>query len=375
MGSSNGRRVVIMTPALMLYDAIGNDVRGMASTLRSAGLRVEVYAEYVHPDLREEASTIEPRGPAFWGDKEALLIYHHSMGWPLGQKILAGARCRTIVKHHNVTPPEFFEQYSPDHAAGCKAGEDATRQLAANRRAYFWADSQFNADDLMRQGAPFDRCAVLPPFHATEQLSQAAVAPEVIQSCREHSGLKILFVGGIKPNKGHFNLLRALAHHVRRGDPDAMLLLAGAADPRLKQYTEGLRQVATELHVDGNVKFVGSVTPSELRSYYMSADVFLCLSDHEGFCVPLLEAMYFRVPVVAHNCSAIGETLGTAGLVWDRQEMGGIAESLWLCLERDSRYRDLVELGWQRYHQRFSTELIRSRFLALVEEAFSRDHA
>lgn len=98
--------------------------------------------------------------------------------------------------------------------------------------------------------------------------------------------------------------------------------------------------------------------------------MFLCLSEHEGFCVPLLEAMHFRTPIIAHNSTAIPETIGQAGLVWDEDDLAFIVESIAICAERDDRSRALAAAGFQRYSEHYSPQRIKQSFLSLVEEAF-----
>jgi glycosyltransferase involved in cell wall biosynthesis len=366
----NRPRVCLITPHLVQHDAIGNDVLGMAECLRRSGYRVTVYAETVQPELISVADQLDSGTDPFWRSRETLLIYHHSMGWPLGQSILERASCRIVIKHHNVTPPRFFRPYSYDYAVSCQAGQRATEAVALTSGALFWADSEFNAEDLVSCGTDTGRCRILPPFHRIERLAESAVSRDVIYACKQHRGAKLLFVGGLKPNKGHAKLIQALAAYSSYADPDAILLLPGSCDSRLSNYTAALRQFAANLGVESRVRFVGAVDDSQLRAYYFSADVFLCLSEHEGFCVPLLEAMHFRTPIVTHNTTAIPETVGGAGLVWEENELPSIVESIAVCAEHDDRSRTLAAAGFQRYSDHYSPQRIQQKFLSLVEEAF-----
>jgi glycosyltransferase involved in cell wall biosynthesis len=367
--AGSGKRICLITPAVVPHDAIGNDVRGMAQILRRRGYDVEVYADSIHPALASEARKLQIGTDSFWRRSDTMVIYHHSMGWPDGQAVVSEAKCRVVIKHHNVTPPRFFEQYSDDHAAACVRGEHATRELAAIPGATFWADSQFNAKDLIQYGAPPENCRVLPPFHRTHELAAVPMALDVVRLCKQYTGLRILFVGGLKPNKGHFRLIRALAAYRRYADPEAVLILPGTFDPRLSPYTDKLRRWALQLGVESAVIFAGPVDDSQLRTWYSCADVFLCLSEHEGFCVPLLEAMHFRLPIIAHRSTAIPETVGDAALLWEEHEHDCIIESLVMCQERDERYRLLATAGWERYFTNYTEPQIAATFLALVEEA------
>jgi glycosyltransferase involved in cell wall biosynthesis len=363
------KRVYIMTPTLVPHDAIGNDVRGMTLCLQRHGFQVKTYAESVHPDFAHIAEKLNTSLSSFWSDKNALLIYHHSIGWQDGQDVLAQAACQVVIRHHNVTPSRFFEPYSAGHARACAAGEYATAEVARTPGAVFWGASRFNCDGLVELGASPDRCRVLAPFHLTERLAETPMAADVVCARKSHRGTKLLFVGGLKPNKGHIRLIQVLAAYVRYVDPNAVLMLPGTFDPRLSNYTDLLRRYAARLGVESNVLFIGPVTDSQLRAYYFSADVFLCLSEHEGFCVPLLEAMYFRVPIVAHKRTAIPETVGEAGLLWEEDEAECIVESIAACAEGDERRHEVVELGWERYSRQYSQKRIEEKFLSLVEEA------
>jgi glycosyltransferase involved in cell wall biosynthesis len=343
----------------------------MTLSLRRHGFSVTTYAESVHPAFQGVAEQLDLESLPRFDDKDTLLIYHHSVGWQAGQDVLAQANCRIAIKHHNVTPPRFFEPFSPAHTQACVAGEYATGEVARTPGALFWGDSYYNCAGLIELGAPADRCKVLPPFHSTAEMAASPIAPDIAFARKQHRGPKLLFVGGLKPNKGHIRLIQVLAAYTKHVDRNAILMLPGTFDPQLSRYTDMLRQCAKELDVERNVMFVGPVSASQLRAYYFAADVFLCLSEHEGFCVPLLEAMYFRVPIVAHKCAAIPETVGEAALVWEEHELGCIVESIAACAEGDDLSRCLVAAGWERYSREYSPARIEAQLLSLVEEAWS----
>jgi glycosyltransferase involved in cell wall biosynthesis len=153
---------------------------------------------------------------------------------------------------------------------------------------------------------------------------------------------------------------------------ECRLIFIGGCDPRLAGYQQSLRQYARALLLyEDEVVFAGSVTQSQLRTYYAAADTFLCTSEHEGFCVPLVEAMLLRVPIVAWARTAVGETVGNAGLVWEEDDPDLLAESLAAVLESSSLRRTLVEWGFRRYREHFAVARIEQRFLAMVEGLLS----
>jgi glycosyltransferase involved in cell wall biosynthesis len=314
--------------------------------------------------------TLDLRTHSFWRDRETLLIYHHSIGWPLGQYILSEASSRIVIKHHNVTPARFFRPYSAHYVVACDAGQRATEAIALTPNALFWADSHYNAEELLEYGTEPSRCSVQAPFHAIERLAEKAISREVVQACKQYRGTKLLFVGGLKPNKGHAELIELLALYRSSVDEDAVLILPGAFDPQLENYIATLRRLAAQFGVESSVIFAGPVNDSQLRAYYFSADVFLCLSEHEGFCVPLVEAMHFRVPIVTHNCTAIPETVGDSALMWDQHDLASMAESIAICTEHDDDRRALATAGWNRYAEHYSPDCLERRLLSMLGEAF-----
>jgi glycosyltransferase involved in cell wall biosynthesis len=188
----------------------------------------------------------------------------------------------------------------------------------------------------------------------------------VLRACRD-GRTNFLFVGRRVPNKGHRFLIDAFAAYVEHYGADSRLLLIGREDPALVSYTNQLRDQARRLGVADRVLFLGGVTESELRAYYESAHVFVVASEHEGFCVPVVEAMALGVPVVAYGTSAIPDTVGDAGLVWEEPDPFLLAESV-ARVARSGPVRDeLVRRGRQRYGEQFGNERIAGRFLVALE--------
>lgn len=362
----------LITTNLAPHDAIGNDLLGMRECLIRAGYRTEAYAADVHPSLANLARPLSMAGEEFRKNPKALLIYHHSMGWPAGEELLETCACRIAVKYHNITPPRYFEPYSDPFTQACRAGEAANFRVAAHRTAMFWGDSSFNCGDLARYGAPRDRCRVLAPFHNTEQMTEVPLDRQLLKRYQGAPGAKILFVGGVKPNKGHLQLIRVFSAYRRKYDSAARLFIVGGMDPRLDAYTNHLRDTVTAYGLENHVVFSGGVSASGLRSYFLMSDVFLCLSEHEGFCVPLIEAMFFRNPVIAAASTAIPETVGDAGILWPEDELACFVESIAVCVENHEVRRGLQEKAWQRFQEKYGRDALAANFLKLVEEILER---
>jgi glycosyltransferase involved in cell wall biosynthesis len=357
-------RIRILTPALAPYDAIGTDVAQMRDALLQNGYSATIFAEGIDPRCAGIAEPLSAAPGDFWQSSEDILIYHHSTGWVSGEEILSKTKNCIFLRYHNVTPPQFFARYSVDYQRACTDGMEATRRLARLRNTLVLGDSTFNCDEMIALGAPAANCRVLAPLHATEELGRE---PFDIPTIQRYSGevANILFVGGVKPNKGHARAIRAFAVY-RQFNTRSRLIFCGGIDDRLRNYVDYLRRLAARLGVADQVVFTGSVTGSQLKSLYVAADVFLCTSEHEGFCVPLVEAMYFRVPIVAWGQTAVPETIGGCGFVlehWDEMHCATCISELVNDTSLATRFGDL---GRKRYQEVFSPGVLRSKLFDII---------
>jgi glycosyltransferase involved in cell wall biosynthesis len=353
------QRVHLLTPSVLPGDAVSTDILGMGRWLRRRGIAARVYAGRRHPSLRR---LVRPlcRYYHFLEEPEDVLIYHHSVGWPAGLAAYEASRNRRVVRYHNVTPAVYYLPYNGKYIKACRQGARETRRLLRARADLFLADSEFNARELGALGAEAALCRTLPPFHAVERLASRPSQPRLAARLARHPYL--LFVGRLAPNKGHRHLLHAFAWYRQHLGGQARLLLVGHYDPGLVYYRRELEEEVRRLRLTGLVRFLSKVSPAALRTLYEHASVFVCASEHEGFCVPLVEAMYFGVPIVAYGGSAVGHTLGDAGLAWPTPTPALLAESIRL-LEEQPQARAAVIAGQrERFETCFRIEAIGAQF-------------
>jgi glycosyltransferase involved in cell wall biosynthesis len=357
-------RVGIVALSVPPRDAVGHDVLQMQRLLGGLGHDVAVFSS--HWFKKDPTTRDASEADAFLADDpEALLIYHHAVGWPAGVELVQRARCRRVVRYHNVTPARFFSGYSTSLMKLCQQGREQLLPLARAGCELYLSDSAYNEGELIRAGADPARCRVVPPFHQVDRLAAVEPDPEVLRDCRDGC-VNVLFVGRRAPNKGHRFLLDAFAAYVGHYEPHARLLLVGREEPALCGYGNQLRAHARYLGIHDRVVFIQEATEAALRAYYEAAHVFLLASEHEGFCVPVIEAMAQRVPVVAYGTTAVPETVGDAGLVWDEPDPFLLAESI-DCLVRDPAARArLTERGWRRYQERFTNLRLETEFLSAL---------
>jgi glycosyltransferase involved in cell wall biosynthesis len=360
-------RIFLLIPTFLPNDAVGNDVLGMYRILRDAGRDVRVLAEHIHSEYAPIAALARPDARDLWDDPAAILIYHHALEWKTGEEILQRTRNRIVIKYHNITPPEFYTRYNAEYCGWCIRGQEATRRLARSRADFIWGDSVYNSREFMGMGAPAESCRVLPPIHRIEELGRVPLDAAVTGAYRGDT-LNILFVGALRPHKGHFKALDVLAAYRRLSRRRARMIFAGSFDPHLEQYVREVEEYARRLNVESSLTFHRSTTMSELRAYYTTASVFLCVSEHEGFCVPLAEAMYFRSPIVAWATTAVGETCDNCGLVYGDFKAETLAEGIAEYAENPALGRSMAGRGRERYETAFHPDAIRQRLLALLGE-------
>jgi glycosyltransferase involved in cell wall biosynthesis len=358
------RRIALLTPLLTTADAISNDLYGMQAVLKQRGHDARLFAnESATNDI-----AVSPAGKIkdFLQSTDDLLIYHYSMGWNFGLKLLNELRCRTVVKYHNITPPEFFTGISMDYENVCRHGRQQLKDIAAANCDLYLADSDYNSNELIRAGV--DQCFVVPPFHHIDKFALVAPDAQVLDRFVDDK-LNILMVGRVAPNKGHASLIETLAVYRREYNQQARLLIVGKEVEQLASYSEWLRQLAVGMDLDGSVIFAGRVPDEQLKSYYLAADFFMLTSEHEGFCVPLVEAMAMKVPIISCVSSAIPTTVGKAGLVWPERNPYLLAESIDYLDRDESLSVELGLMGRRRYEQFFSNDRIAEDFVHALNQA------
>lgn len=356
--------IAILTPCLIDGDAVGNDVIGMYRVLEKQGYACTIFAEAWVTSEVDVKHISELR--TFLTRPSDVLIYHYSIGWDLGLAPLQELDCKKVIKYHNVTPPEYYEDFNEDYANVCRAGRAQLQSIANIQQATYLSDSAYNASELHQLGVSVQNSAVLPPFHYIDQLQFTEPDFSVLDTYRDGK-FNILMVGRLVPNKGHAALIEAFYVYHQTYNPNSRLLIVGKSDPRLNQYNDFLQQKVANLGLTHSVVFTGGVSAAALKAYYLVSNAFMITSDHEGFCVPLIEAMSIKLPIVAYGSTAIPMTVGKAGVVWSQPDPALLAGALDRIATNPTISRELGELGWQRYQEVFTNRRIETEFLELIQ--------
>jgi glycosyltransferase involved in cell wall biosynthesis len=247
---------------------------------------------------------------------------------------MRSSACR-IVRYHNITPAHFFEGFDDDVAKELRAARNGLFDVA-RAADYVWADSDYNARELRSGGIADIR--VVPLFFAIDQFH---IPPDPAFLARFTGTLRnILFVGRMAPNKGVEELILAFAWLNKQIDPATRLILAGS-ERSCPRYYAMLQMLAAQLGLT-NVCFAGFLSEPQLAAAYQAADVFACVSHHEGYCLPLLEAMSYGVPVVARETGGMPEALGHGGVMYNGLEPHELAELLHRILVDASLRREVL---------------------------------
>lgn len=347
----DARRAAVVTPFFTDRDAVCNDVHHSAQALRRRGWQARVFA-VAGNSAREQIGAIADlrefiRSPA------DLVYFHFSTGRRDVEDMVAGLECRKVLKFHNITPPEFFSMWSDDLAEACRSGRAQMPRVARMGWECVLADSSYNLAEIAPYLAERTPTGVVAPLHDTEEL--LGLRPSRMP---RPDPPRILTVGRIAQSKGHPFLLRTLRYLVHDLGTPAVLDIVGKPDHRLLAYVRMLELMVREFGLEPYVSFHREISAGLLAERYEQASVFISASEHEGFCVPIVEAMAFGVPVVALGVTAVPETLGDAGVLWEERDPRRFGLTLQRLLQNGEERAWLAERGRQRYAQRFSNARI-----------------
>lgn len=356
-------RVIQMLPTLVFGDAIGNDTLALYEVLKKGGYKTAIYAEYFDERYKDIAALDKDYIP----QKGDILIYHMSTGSDLNYRI-SDYPVKMVMIYHNITPGHFFAQYDAFVTEVCNSGRRAT-EYYKKKMSFCMADSEFNKQELLEMGykCPVEVLPILIDFDDYKKKPNE----KVIEKYND-GYINILFTGRVAPNKKHEDLIAAFCYYKKYINPKSRLLLVGRHD-FFPGYYARLAEYVDYLGVE-DVIFTGQVKFPDILAYYRVADVFLCLSEHEGFCVPLVESMMFDLPIIAYDSCAVGETLGGSGFLLPDKSPAVAAEAIQRVVTDKVLQRTMIE-GQRKRLEHFSHDRINARFLELLQRIIEGDNS
>lgn len=338
-----------LAPAIMPGDAISNCALALHRSAQERGYNSQVFARWIDPSMRGQVFPLERCQPRS-GD---ILLYHFGLGSELTDFITKRGRVRLVLIYHNLTPPHYFKFEDPLLAQSLQLGKEQLAQLKGFVELAI-ADSNYSAQELSVIG--YSNLAVVPPVYLDDKYE---IPPDKATLERFADGKKnLLFVSRIAPNKKQEDIIK-LFHWYKQINPASRLLLVGPLGVT-KVYYRWLLDLVDYLGLS-NVHFTDRVSQEELNAYYRLADVFVSMSEHEGFGMFLVESMYFDVPIVAYKSTAVPETLGQAGVLVREKDFPVIAEVIHLLIS-DRDFREAVLETQRQRLQGFTKEKVEAQF-------------
>ena len=348
-------KIIQLLPTLAYGDAVGNDALALHGCLSQKGYKTLIYAENIDPRINKEVVKYYTEIPTL--SEDDILLYHFSTGCGALAQVLRKFNCRKVMIYHNITPGKYFTEYNEGLAKLVDEGRTELRSLKDVFECCL-ADSEYNKQDLIWEGytCPIGVLPILIPFTDYRKLPDESVLKKY-----ENDGItNILFTGRIAPNKKQEDVIAAFACYHTYMNPNSRLFIVGS-DSGMEFYADRLKQYVKLLGIQEHVIFTGHIPFSQILAYYKLADVFLCMSDHEGFCVPLIEAMVFNTPVLAYRAAAVPETLGGAGVVLEDRKPAYVAGMIKNVVDNKPLHKTLVALMQKRLDY-FSYERTTKRF-------------
>ena len=337
-------------------DAISGEVLALRRALRDLGVESEIYSLHTHPKLEGESRSIEdfPKN-----DSAAQVILHYSLGSPLNDLYREIRSDSKTLIYHNLTPAKWFSGINPRITSDIRQGEAELPELLALSTRII-ADSTFNADEIREKGFEAD---VLPLPIDPERWSMKA-NEGIVDLVRNTPGPHLLHVGRLAPNKCIEDIIRAFYFFRNHISKNARLWLVGI-DIDTELYSFSLKHMVHQLGLSEAVEFPGCMADSEVRALYENADLYLCMSEHEGFCLPVIEAMHFGLPVIAYHSSALPETISEGGVLVKKKDPAFLAALFAQILSSQEMQNALIVAGKKRVKQ-----LSYSKFASHVESLF-----
>ncbi len=336
-------------------DAVTNSMFFIQKLLENAGYISRIYVEHIADDLKDKVISYKCYKP----DKNQILLIHHSFGHDLDEWLKKLKGYNNILIYHNITPESYFPKGSSFYHYSIKGREQL--KLLKNIVIGAIGASELNSKELKK--LEFKNVQTIPLLMDIEKIVNIKWNPSVFENNKKT--FNILYVGRIAENKCHHDLIEIYKIFTQMSDRDSKLILAG--DITSKDYHKRLYELIYKYRLHNKVIITGKISDGDLIAYYKVSDVFLCMSDHEGFGVPLIEAMVFDVPVVAYDSSNIKNTLNGAGILFKEKNYEDIAGFLSVLSKNKILRRNILN-GQREVIKNYSENRIKNALFSFFNE-------
>jgi len=344
----NSKAIHQFTPSVAHGDSVSNGLLFVQKLLHELGFKSNIYIcdKAVSIDFKNEVFHIEQ----YEQSDEQVLLYHHSIGHVCHDKLMSFEDKKVLI-YHNITPSHFFKDEKHLQVA-CDEGRE---QLKSGVSSFIGSigDSDYNCQELKAYSYPSP--ATLPLLMDLDKKSTVIPNEKIVQ--KYHTSYNILFVGRVVQNKCQHQLIDVLQELKLLGELNIKLFIVGGVSQ--PNYFEFLNDYAMNLGLDADIIITNKVSDEDLAAYYKAADLYLSLSEHEGFGIPLIEAMKYDIPVLAYNAGGIASTLTKFSLL-EKKSPRYIAKEI-IELQRDPYFRVELLKAQKLHLNSFSHENMKKR--------------
>ena len=346
-------------PGFTRGDAISNYALAMQKILKNWGYDSFIFCpeKYVSPEMQGLCKDWSLYSN--YSNSRNIVLYHFSVGSLLsnGFKTIPDKK---VLIYHNITPEKYFRTINIDKALVLRQGRKELKELSKVPRLSL-ADSEYNRIELKENG--YSNTGVLYPIINLNTLKDNP-NKNIIKSYKDN-WTNILFVGRLVPNKKIEDVIKCFFYYKNTVNSKSRLFIVGSF-VGMERYYAYLRALLLELNLN-DVIFTGHIQHDELIAYYKLADVFLCMSEHEGFCIPLVESMFLKVPIIAYKAAAVSHTLNGSGILVDNKRYPEIAELIEVVTKNNGVKKDILRKQTDRLND-FSLSAIEKQLKKYLKE-------
>ena len=322
-------RVLQLLPSLKKGDGVGNFAFNLKEILQEMDFRTEIYSEKIDANvpknMAKKLSDLRIKD-------DDVILYHMCTGTSLNYKVME-YKCKKIMIYHNITPPHFYKQYSLNSYNACTKGYEDVEAMKNGFDAVV-PMSAFNKKCLLEYGYSEENMYLLPFLLEKEEKKR-----NILDKTKNTNQVNLLYVGRMVPHKRVEDIVSAFVYYKKYYNENAVLNLIGSNGP--EEYMQPLKAYIKSLKIEG-LNLLGHVSDCELERYYQTADLYVSMSEYEGFCLPIIEAMLYEIPVLAYNAAAVADTLGKGGILWDKKSPIYLASIMNYMIENKSIREEII---------------------------------
>lgn len=344
-------RIDQILPTINYGDAVSNYTINIKNILEEFGYKTDIYAENIGPKVSTKVKHISSYKK---NNKTDIIIYHMSTGSKLSNFVEEIKGVKKVMFYHNITPSEYFKYYNKNIFDIVELGKKQLKVLSDTFN-YTISDSEYNREELIQLG--YKNNYVLPILISFDDYKKEPNSKILEKYDDEY--INIIFVGRIAPNKKQEDVIKTFYYYKKFINKKSRLFLVGSY-AGMEKYLNSLESLIRFLNLE-DVHICGHASFSEILAYYRIADVFLCMSVHEGFCVPLVESMFFEIPIIAYDSTAIPYTLGNSGILIKDKNYIGVAALIDEVIKDKELNKKIIDKQNERLKD-FSYESIKKNF-------------